>query len=212
MPLPRRASPGDTDPRQLANPSPPGYLERTDLLEHADLLLYSRGIARTSMRDIAAAAHKPLRRLRRYYPTKQSMVVAYLSRRHEKDLRLLQYLRNSELDPSQVLEAALDGIVDDLVGPGFRGCAFLNAAVECGEEYPDVRAIVREHRDWYATETTELLRDAGHPRPADAADDLVLARDGGMASPHGGNIIAAVVAMRRVILRTYDEIKSSPSA
>ena len=180
--------------------------QQSVVLAAADRLFYAGGIVPTTMREIAKASSTSLGRLVRIYPTKEALVVAYLAARHDVDVRILDRLRASELSPTQILESALDGVISDVLAPNFRGCPFLNAAAEAGLEYPDVARQVREHRDWYTEETTNLLRAAGHPHPADAADDLVLARDGGMASIHGGNIIAAVAAMRRAILRAYREI------
>lgn len=176
------------------------------VLVAADRLFYAGGIVPTTMREVAKASGISLGRLVRIYSSKEALVVAYLAARHQVDVRILERLRASELSPTQILESALDGIISDLLSPNFRGCPFLNAAAESGLEYPDVARHVREHRDWYTEQTTNLLRAAGHPHPADAADDLVLARDGGMASIHGGNVIAAVAAMRRAILRAYREI------
>jgi AcrR family transcriptional regulator len=180
--------------------------EAEAIVRAVDPLFYAAGVGVTTMRDAAKAAGISRGRLAKLYPTKQSLVVAYLRRQHEADVRTLDSLTTSGLAPTQILESALGGIVDDLLSADFRGCAFLNAAAETGYDYPEVATEVREHRDWYTTQTTRLLRSAGHPTPADAADDLILARDGGMASIHGANLLAAVAAMRRAIDRTIREI------
>jgi len=172
----------------------------------ADRLFYNNGVLETSMREIARAAHVSLSRLMRMHLSKEHLVLDYLANRHLRDVHTLGELTGAETTPREALRGALDDIVTELLTPGFRGCAFLNASSEAGHHYPSIRTEVYAHRGWYTTETTRLLRAAGHPRPADAADDLLLARDGGMASIHGGNVLSAVSAMRRSISRAFDDI------
>jgi AcrR family transcriptional regulator len=192
------------------NVLPPGEIavaqKESRVLVEADRLFYANGIGGTSMREIARAAGTSLGRLSREYRSKELLVVGYLARRHERDVTTLATLRSSGLEPTRILDRALGGVISDLLSPHFRGCAFLNAAAETEHEYALVKQLVRDHRDWYSVETTQLLRQAGHPRAADAADDLVVARDGGMASIHGGNTVAAIGSMRRAIQRTFAEL------
>jgi AcrR family transcriptional regulator len=184
-------------------------VERPAVLAEADRLFYSAGVGATTMKDVAKAAGISRGRLAKMYPTKESLAVAYLEARHEDDVQTLEALRASGMPPTQILDAVLQGVINDLLAQNFRGCAFLNAAAEAGFDYPEVARTVREHRDWFSREATRLLREAGHPVPADAADDLVMARDGGMASIHGGNVIAAVGAMKRSIQRAFGDIEHS---
>jgi hypothetical protein len=82
-------------------------------------------------------------------------------------------------------------------GPGFRGCAFLNAAAEFPEPRHPVRVLVTSHRDWYTETVSELFRQAEHPLPGDAADDFVLASDGAMSGGYAGDPVAATAALQR---------------
>lgn len=173
---------------------------------NADRLFYDNGITETSMREVARAAEISLSRLTRMYPTKEELILEYLAGRHQKDVKMLKALTSGDRTPQQTLRGALESIVTELLSPGFRGCAFLNASAEAGHHYPSIRVEVYAHRDWYTDQTMALLFRAGHPRAADAADDLLLARDGGMASVHGGNVVAAVSAMRRAIQRALAAI------
>ncbi len=67
-----------------------------------------------------------------------------------------------------------------------------------------MRVAVREHRDWYNTVIERFTRALGHPMPGDAADELVLARDGAMSGGYAGDPIAASSALTR----TYDRVIS----
>ena len=73
-------------------------------------------------------------------------------------------------------------IAQGIQSPGFRGCAFLNAAAE----YPDVDSPVRQavlaHRQWFLDTVTELLAEMRETGAAPAARHFVMMRDGAMAA------------------------------
>jgi hypothetical protein len=106
------------------------------------------------------------------------------------------------------LNVVLSEVVAELNAPGFRGCAFINAAIECRDSKAVLDAV-RRHREWYVAAATDILRRAGHAFPADAADDLLLARDGAMTSAYGGDSISMAAALRRVVDRVLAETRRS---
>jgi hypothetical protein len=96
-----------------------------------------------------------------------------------------------------VLRAVVDQMETEAARPGFRGCPFINAAAQFADPDHPVRIAVTAHRDWYARRIEGLMRDLGHPQPGDAADDLILARDGALSGGYVGDPIAAAAALRR---------------
>ena len=99
----------------------------------------------------------------------------------------------------------MDAINEDAVNPDFHGDPFINAAAQFSDENDPVRVAVTAHRDWYADHIEELFRRIGHPRPGDAADDLILARDGALAGGYVGDPIAAGAALHRALERILAE-------
>jgi uncharacterized protein YcfJ len=93
--------------------------------------------------------------------------------------------------------------------PDFRGCPFLNAASEFTDPAHPVRRAVEAHREWTNTFIVELLREAGHPLPGEAADDLTLAIDGAMSGAYAGDRVAATTALQRVFERTIREARTA---
>jgi hypothetical protein len=49
------------------------------------------------------------------------------------------------------------------------------------------------------------MRELGHPHPGDAADDLILARDGALAGGYVGDPVAASAALHRSAARILAE-------
>ncbi|MEU8587181.1 TetR family transcriptional regulator [Streptomyces sp. NPDC048664] len=73
-------------------------------------------------------------------------------------------------------------IVEGIRHPGFRGCAFLNAAAEYPDPAHPVHLAVLAHRRWFLDTVTDLLAQTSHA-PADAAGrQFVMLRDGAMAA------------------------------
>ena len=100
-----------------------------------------------------------------------------------------------------------DAIVATIEGPGFRGCPFLNAAAEFPEPGHPVRRAVERHREWYVDVLEQVLRELGHPMPGEAADDLMLARDGAMTGGYAGDPIASTTALGRAFDRVIAEAR-----
>jgi AcrR family transcriptional regulator len=198
-----------TEPSRFTLPRRASSDPHTKILVAADALFSLRGIHATGLDEIAAAAGVSRRTLSRSVPGKDALVVEYISGRHERDKNKYEKIRSSGLPPRQILDVVLAEIVADLDSPGFRGCPFINAAAEYPDPHAPVRVAVREHREWYVLVTTSVLREAGHPIPGDAADDVLLARDGAMSSTYGGDRTSATMALRRAVARTLAEIPST---
>jgi hypothetical protein len=66
--------------------------------------------------------------------------------------------------------------------PGFRGCAFINAAAEYPDPDSPVHRAVAEHRAWLTALFVRELGIAGHPDPEQAAAQLMMLRDGAMVA------------------------------
>jgi len=183
---------------------------RDRVLEIADYRFYADGIPQTSIDAIVAEAGVSVRAFTKAFSSKEDLVVAYVLQRHARDVDLFSTISATKLSPHLLFHTLLSEVIVDVTSPDFRGCAFINAAIEC-REYTAVQSVVREHREWYAEAARQVLIDARHSRPGDAADDVLLARDGAMVSRYGGDPVAATSALRRAIERVLREIPASDS-
>jgi AcrR family transcriptional regulator len=163
---------------------------RRRILAVADAAFYADGIQQTSVEEIASLAGVSPRVFTKNFPSKEELIVAYIDERHDHDLRLLLAAEDAEMSHHLLFNMVVSEIRADVETPGFRGCAFLNAASEC-PDLPAVQAAVRSHRDWYLAIATGVLREAGHDHPEEAAGRLVSARDAAMNSSYGDDPVAA---------------------
>ncbi|MBW5484032.1 TetR/AcrR family transcriptional regulator [Streptomyces bambusae] len=142
---------------------------RTRLLDAAEELFYAEGIQAVGMDRIRERSGVPLKRLYRLFPAKDALVAGYLERR---DRRWLASLRDAATGAPDPVAAVFDWLAEWFAEPGFRGCAFLNAAGELGAGAP---AVVQRHK----AELRSLLAELAGS--AELAEDLLILVEGATA-------------------------------
>jgi AcrR family transcriptional regulator len=128
------------------------------ILETADRLFYSRGIRAVGVDTIADEIGISKRTLYNHYPSKDALIVAYLSRR-------LVPLALSDAPPLAQILGAFERLEKSLARGSFRGCPFVNAVAEIGEELPEASKVAvafkERRRLWFRDLLAQLrIRDA----------------------------------------------------
>jgi AcrR family transcriptional regulator len=159
---------------------------RERLLMAAGQLFYSRGIHAVGMDDIRDAAGLPLKRIYQYFPSKDQLAEAYLTRRDEHWLTALALRVDRRRDPRQRVLAVFAFLGDWFATPDFRGCAFINAFGELGSSSVTAAQITRRHKQRLRRYLAGLAADAGAARPAPLAAQLLMLMDGAIVSAATG--------------------------
>lgn len=155
---------------------------RSRLLSSATELFYSKGLHSVGVDKVIATARVTRATMYRHFPSKDDLVVAYLTQADQAVRGQVEAARAAGGDPEDVIRAVGRSIADDLQRPGFRGCAFLNAAAEYPDPAHPVHQAVLRQRQWFLETVTELFADAGEQDPGPAARHFVMLRDGAMAA------------------------------
>jgi AcrR family transcriptional regulator len=155
---------------------------RSRLLGTASRLFYTEGLHSVGIDRIVAEAQVTRATLYRHFPSKDDLVVAYLTEADRAIREQVGAARERGGTPVDVVRAVAESIAAGIRSPGFRGCAFLNAAAEYPDPAHPVHQAVLAHRDWFLRTITELLADVGEEPPEPAARHFVMLRDGAMAS------------------------------
>jgi AcrR family transcriptional regulator len=118
----------------------------------------------------------------RHFPGKEDLVVAYLEEadRHLRDR--LEATRAGHPSAEDAVRAIAADIAADIRAPGFRGCAFLNAAVEYPDPAHPVHRRVVAHREWFLGAVSALFARIGDRLAEPAGRHFVMVRDGAMAA------------------------------
>ena len=155
---------------------------RSRLLKTATELFYAEGLHAVGIDRIIATAQVTRATLYRHFPSKDELVVAYLTQADEAIRAGVNAARAQDASPEDIVRTVGRSIADDIQRPGFRGCAFLNAAAEYPDPAHPVHQAVLKHRQWFLATITELLADTGESDPEPAARHFVMLRDGAMAA------------------------------
>ncbi|MFG3556858.1 TetR/AcrR family transcriptional regulator [Micromonospora sp. NPDC047557] len=155
---------------------------RLRLLRTAIRIFYAEGIHSVGVDRIIAEAKVTRATFYRHFPSKDDLILAYLREVHQLERGMVDEAVAANRSPVDPLLAIAGSIAQNIQSPGFRGCAFLNAAAE----YPDTNHPVHQeltaHRQWFLDTITMLMAQV-HEETADpAARHFVMLRDGAMAA------------------------------
>lgn len=176
------------------------------ILDIANTLFYEDGIRNVGVDRIIAASSVTKATFYKHYRAKDNLIVEYITNRHHTVRANLEAIIANAPDPEIALRDFVAAVVAEIASPGFRGCPFINAAAEFPDAAHPVRKVVTAHREWYVDTLAELLKEMGHPVPGDAADELLLARDGALSGGYAGDSVAASAALTRIANRVLAEV------
>ena len=171
---------------------------RARILDTADRLFSSEGVRVVGVERLVKESDVSRLTFYRQFPSKDELVVAYLTRRSraEQD-RVAGFRADRPGDPRAVMRDIVAAMRADFSAPGFRGCPFINVAAEFADGSSAVRETIASHRDWYRETMRQLATEIGASDPEAAADDLVMLRDGAMVSGYLGDADGAAAALTR---------------
>jgi AcrR family transcriptional regulator len=155
---------------------------RSRLVKTASELFYAEGIHAVGVDRVIATAPVTRATLYRHFPGKDDLIVAYLTQADEAIRTRVDAARTQDASSDDILRTVGRSIAEDIQSPGFRGCAFLNAAAEYPEPAHPVHQAVLRHRQWFLAALTELFSGTGKPDSEPAARHFVMLRDGAMAA------------------------------
>lgn len=192
-----------------ALPSAPAKLR---ILETANQLFYDDGIRNVGVDRLISASSVTKATFYKHYGSKDRLITEYIDYRHRVVAEWVAEMVSHDEDALRMLRQLQDAIVNAIEAPGFRGCPFINAAAEFPDGNHPVRRAVERHREWYVDVLEQLLRRIGHPMSGEAADDLMLARDGAMTGGYAGDPIASTTSLNRAFDRVVAEARTTVHA
>ncbi|WP_029150804.1 TetR/AcrR family transcriptional regulator [Microbacterium indicum] len=167
---------------------------RARILTAASELFYAQGIRATSADRIIDDVGITKVTFYRHFRSKGELVVAYLEQQASAERAWMEESRGAG-DAIGSLRALAAGIGEASCRPGFRGCAFINAAAEFADPGDPVRAAVDAHRAWMLEQFAEIAASAGAHDVDATARQLMVLRDGAMVNGYLGdaNSVAGAV-------------------
>ena len=155
---------------------------RLRLVNTAIGIFYAEGIHAVGVDRILAEAKVTRATFYRHFPGKEDLVLTYLREVHKMDRGGVEAAIAANPSPIDALMGIASFIAGAIQAPGFRGCAFLNAAAEYPDTGHPVHREIIAHRQWFLDTLTTLMAHVDEETAGPAARHFVMLRDGAMAA------------------------------
>jgi AcrR family transcriptional regulator len=160
-------------------------VDRKSLVDAASKLFYEHGVRAVGMDAVRSSAGVPLKRVYRAFRSKEDLVEATLRSRDAalRDAVEEHLAREASEDPKEAVVGLFDWMHEWFAEPDFRGCAFINAYGELGDDVEAVSAAVRDHKLAFRQSLARLVSRLDlPPRQADSlTEQLYIVANGAMA-------------------------------
>ena len=151
---------------------------RDRLIDTAAELFYHRGLPNVGINEVTDRAGVARMTLYNNFTSKEELALAAFERQAELRRALVEEHLNRSHTPLQRAKAMFDVAEQLATQAQFRGCAFINVAVQEPQPKGRMHALVRAHKDWIRATFRDVAIRAGHRRPETAAQQLLALWDG----------------------------------
>jgi AcrR family transcriptional regulator len=159
--------------RESHGPAAGPTTARDRLLTAASKLFHEGGIQATGVDSIIEAAGVAKATFYRHFPSKDDLVVAWLrdprTRWHD---RVRARVEESRAAPDEAIPLFFEAVAEWLENEGYRGCPYLNTAVEITEPTHPALLVVLEYLQEVEDYITGLVAAAGYRNPRMLAMEL----------------------------------------
>jgi AcrR family transcriptional regulator len=152
------------------------------IFQTAAQLFYQHGYRGIGVDTIAAESGVGKMTLYRHYPSKDDLIVAYLTERNDVFWNNFEQITKDVPTPREKLLAVFQFLQGYVKTPACCGCPFLNVATEYPEtDYPG-HQVALDHKQSVRARFRQLAKEAGAAKPEILADQLFLLMDGAYMS------------------------------
>jgi AcrR family transcriptional regulator len=156
---------------------------RQRILETADRLFYEEGVRAVGIDRIIAEAKVAKMTLYTHFPSKDDLILAVLKHREEEMSKFFRSaLRRLGQKTKSPLRAFFAALKEWFESPGFRGCAFQNAAVELADPDHAGTEFVRGHKQRFGEFLRGLVEQSDGKAAAKVAPAVTLLVEGAIVT------------------------------
>lgn len=142
--------------------------------ENRQRTFYAKGIHAVGIDEILSRAQVTRATFYRHFPSKDDLIVQYI-RTADRGIREAAAADKPTSADSGV-RALADFVASQIKAPGFRGCAFLNAAAEYPDLEDPIHQAILAHRSWFYETALNAFSRVTDRAPL-AAGHFVMLRD-----------------------------------
>ncbi len=156
---------------------------RLRIVETADRLFYKDGIRAVGIDRVIAEAGVAKATLYAHFSSKDDLLLTVLRHREESVMEFFRLaMERHEKRSKDKLRAFFAALKDWFQSPGFRGCAFINTAVELADSSHPGAQFVREHKRRFRTFLGVLIREAAAKADAEVISAVAILVEGAIVT------------------------------
>lgn len=178
---------------------------RDRLLAAMDRLFYRDGFSSAVVDRLIDEAGVARGTLYKNFRTRDDLIDAYLSSRHERTLEALEDIAHRGDDVRQQVDAVFDYLASLTRDDVFRGCAFVVAAAELPDEQRPATRWARVHKSAAHDTFRRMFEAHDLADPASMAEQLSILYDGALVTSYVRPDSDAVEQARRMAQRLLVE-------
>ena len=188
---------GDLRPSHAASPN-----ARDRILRAASQLFARNGIGPTGVDTLIASAGVAKATFYRHFPSKDDLIVAWLMDRRSRWVQgVAERAEEGAESPREVIPAFFDGVAEWLETEGYRGCPYLNTAIEIGDATHPALTVVRDYLSQIEGRIRAMLAAMGRPDAADLAPQVQALLAGSITLSVAHRTTASVFSARAAAVR-----------
>ncbi|MFJ1579080.1 TetR/AcrR family transcriptional regulator [Streptomyces sp. NPDC088182] len=172
---------------------------RERLLRTAAQLFYAEGIHTVGVDRLVAEAKVTNATFYRHFRSKDDLALAYIGSVDQAIRGQIGSLMSTDVPTDAILRGIGTSLVEQIRSPGYRGCAFLNAAAEFPDPGNPVHRAIVQHREWFLQTVTTLFATITAEQAEHAGRHFVMLRDGAMSAGYLGDPVLAGETLLRGI-------------
>ncbi len=171
----KQNTPNDKNQRVIKHQS--GARER--LIDAASKLMYQKGIPSVGITEIIETANVSRMSLYNIFKNKHDLTIAVLERYLNKRREMVKEAFKDKNDPVLGIETLFDIVFCLRKEDNFRGCMFMNSAVQVSDPDSEVHQLVRNHKLWIKREIEQTLLQYMNAKNAEVkAQQILMLWDG----------------------------------
>lgn len=180
-------------------------LPQDRLLQTARELFLQDGIPQTGINAITAKANVARMTLYNNYASKDDLILAVFEQESELRREAITSTQDLLEGPFEKVLAVFVVALDLASQKGFRGCAFLNLAIEAAAPDSALHILAKRHKDWIRKNILLNLGEGNFHDPDTLAQQVCVLWDGGIVGAYVHQSNEPIVTARdatRVLMRS----------
>lgn len=183
----------------------PSRSARDRLIDTARSLFLRHGVPQVGINRVIDEAGVARMTLYNHFPSKDALVAAVFEREAELRRQAITSVQDELDGPVEKVLALFTVALDLAAVEGFRGCAFVNLAIEAAAPDGALHGLAKAHKDWILGNVASCLPPDAFADPQALARQVVVLWDGGIVGAYVQQSSVPIEAARdaaRALMRT----------